>query len=716
MAWASLRSGARTGWGVLRQLRWWLLLALFLAVAGLGIWGLRLYHDGGGPERAAAGWDQLYLLAHLFTVNLGPLGPGVPWQLNAARFLGVAFAFILASAALATVFRDQFDRLRLRIRPREIVVLGLGQHGSVIALNFARAGYRVAAGELASTSTVADCRSAGIVVVSGDAATESLLAGLRLHRARLVVVTCGSDSENAEVAVAVSDFLASPARRRRWAKRIRPPLLCCVHIEDSQLSSMLLRSPGITSVEQDGPLRLTFFSPSAIGSPGLFDEHPILPDEAGAHLLLVGLGEMGRQFVIDTAHLWVAAGSADGPRLRVTVIDRSASDRWSRILLRDPEIASHIDVELWELDVSEAEFEGRVSRDSRLEDLTHVVICLDDDVRAAATTLTIREALRRRSSVAPIVVRMFQQRGLAAVLSERFADQVLQVRALALVDWAGQPELFLNRQREVVARCLFATASGSTDSRCSWTELPPGIRDAYRQVAERIPEVLSRVGCGTGAVDHWEVGLAAFDEGEIAAIEADLAPLASGCQLRIDDLPMALLRAGHPIQRLRPELRVGQPAEARLEALARCVHQRYLDHRVADGAAVGSRPSLWPWWDLPETLRLSNIDQAADIERKLGLVGCRIRPAGEGTETDILVEFTSDEIEIMARAEHERFVTERTRQGWRAGPTVDALARTTPYLVPWEELSEPIRELDREAVAAIPELLAGVGEVVVRNR
>jgi hypothetical protein len=57
---------------------------------------------------------------------------------------------------------------------------------------------------------------------------------------------------------------------------------------------------------------------------------------------------------------------------------------------------------------------------------------------------------------------------------------------------------------------------------------------------------------------------------------------------------------------------------------------------------------------------------------------------------------------------------ERALGGWVFGEPRSNTAKRHPDLVPWEELTEPSREKDREAVTAIPGLLADVGLAVVR--
>ena len=115
---------------------------------------------------------------------------------------------------------------------------------------------------------------------------------------------------------------------------------------------------------------------------------------------------------------------------------------------------------------------------------------------------------------------------------------------------------------------------------------------------------------------------------------------------------------------------------------------------------------------LPDALKESNRQQAADIGRKLRSMGCSIRPL---TDWDAEVGFTAGELERLARSEHERWVGERRARGWRPGPVKDVQRRRSPYLVPWEELPAAQQELNRATVREIPQYLAEAGFAVVRS-
>jgi hypothetical protein len=115
-------------------------------------------------------------------------------------------------------------------------------------------------------------------------------------------------------------------------------------------------------------------------------------------------------------------------------------------------------------------------------------------------------------------------------------------------------------------------------------------------------------------------------------------------------------------------------------------------------------PSMQPWETLREDLRESNRQQADHIIAKLRAVNCGMMPVA-GREP-VAITFTPAEIEIMAEMEHDRWMAERRIAGWVYGPERDVERKITPYLVPWSELPEDVKEWDREAVRAIPEVLA----------
>lgn len=144
------------------------------------------------------------------------------------------------------------------------------------------------------------------------------------------------------------------------------------------------------------------------------------------------------------------------------------------------------------------------------------------------------------------------------------------------------------------------------------------------------------------------------------------------------------------------------------EAIAQTIHQGYVAKQRREGHTEKTNESLVPWRDLPEHLRESNRKQAADIGRKLRAINCsyHFRPDGKISPFRFLQDDAKDELEQLARLEHDRWWKERRDAGWRYGSEKSVERRTSPYLVPWEELPDDMKDYDRETIRIMPNVLA----------
>jgi len=149
--------------------------------------------------------------------------------------------------------------------------------------------------------------------------------------------------------------------------------------------------------------------------------------------------------------------------------------------------------------------------------------------------------------------------------------------------------------------------------------------------------------------------------------------------------------------------------ETERDALAREMHRAYREEIAATRA---EDPAQRTWETLADDFKQSNLSQVDDIVTKLEEIGCAVRPAdAEASE----FQFSDTEVELLAEMEHGRWTADRLRSGWRWGPARDSEAKVSPYLVPWTQVPDTIRDYDREFVRRIPALLAGVGLGVVRE-
>ena len=149
------------------------------------------------------------------------------------------------------------------------------------------------------------------------------------------------------------------------------------------------------------------------------------------------------------------------------------------------------------------------------------------------------------------------------------------------------------------------------------------------------------------------------------------------------------------------------------EVLARAMHEDYVEDQDRLGQTPETNPVMVPWEDLGDGARESNRAQAAHIGVKLAAVGCDLSPLVDWDAERFA--FDPGELELLARMEHDRWVEERRRDGWKLGPRKSD-KKTSPHLIPWEDLGEETRELDRSFIRGLPRFLARAGFQIVRVR
>jgi voltage-gated potassium channel Kch len=165
----------------------------------------------------------------------------------------------------------------------------------------------------------------------------------------------------------------------------------------------------------------------------------------------------------------------------------------------------------------------------------------------------------------------------------------------------------------------------------------------------------------------------------------------------------------HVVPATSASLATGLLRDSAVEIMARAKHDDYVELERAKGLTVVDNPSLVGWDGLPESLRDSNRRFAASVAQTLGDIGASLSPLQSGSDISELP-LSTDQLEHMAIKEHDRWEADLRKDGWTyAGGPKDPVAKTHPLLVPWDELSEEEREKDRDAIRAIPRMLARVG-------
>ncbi len=147
------------------------------------------------------------------------------------------------------------------------------------------------------------------------------------------------------------------------------------------------------------------------------------------------------------------------------------------------------------------------------------------------------------------------------------------------------------------------------------------------------------------------------------------------------------------------------------DRLAQVIHEHYRDTTEAQGRDPASEPAGRPWPVLDESYRYASRHQADHLGAKLAATDCRTVPLAEAPA----FAFAPLEVERLAEIEHRRWAADRYLNGWTYAPVRDNARRHHPQLVPYADLSEPMKDLDRYVVRLVPTLLARSGRALVRG-
>lgn len=484
--------------------RWYLLAVGWVVLIVLGFTGFLAQSTGPGVERTLL--DNLYLTLQLAVLSYGGSDGDLNWRLEVARFAAPLMAMGTLFQAASVVFREQFERYRLSGFRGHTVVCGLGAAGTRLALSLAQAGRPVVGVDQdAHGSGVAALRAHRIPAFAGDPTDPAVLRAVRLERASSLVALCSSDATNVSIATA-----ARKVPRPRRAVDLR----CSVHLEDAELTQYL-RGSGLGG---DETVRIEFFNMHERGARALVAEHLVLRPGTNPHLVVVGLGQLGRAVLLVAAQQWAEVG--EGP-LTATLVDQAAPARMQALEMQHPGLVDAVASCLVTIDIEAPTRDGLAELTKRLTEVrpSLVAVVLDDESTALATALYLHRTID--DPTVPVVVRTRGDAGLSAsvgVDDEAGDPRFPGLRLFPMLDRTCSPALVDGGVREQLARALYedhlvrAAARGVADP--AWSELTDDEREAAREAADGLIDALEANGFELQPLRHWGEPTVAFSPEE----------------------------------------------------------------------------------------------------------------------------------------------------------------------------------------------------------
>ena len=116
-------------------------------------------------------------------------------------------------------------------------------------------------------------------------------------------------------------------------------------------------------------------------------------------------------------------------------------------------------------------------------------------------------------------------------------------------------------------------------------------------------------------------------------------------------------------------------------------------------------PAQRPWAELAETFRAATRARADHLLYKMRRLGWH----ASLLPTETTPSASPDRLEKLAELEHERWSRERRLDGWTYAPARDDAQKEHPSLVPYDQLDEAMKQLDRTVASDIVQSLKSIG-------
>lgn len=466
-----------------------------------------------------------------------------PWQLVIAQFwMPALFLVGGAKLVLANLRRD----LRVALARRQTshtIVCGLGDTGRQIVENLCAEGGRVVAVTLDDTDPNAvACERLGVAVLRGDATQIGMLRLAGVLRADNVVITCGSDTINIEIALRIKAELDA-AKPHHSVLNILPEstrIRLLEWLRAAPLETLATEATGRTrplrilpEVRSAWLLELMRTHPTANLSSKAVETRPfdlaanaarVLLERPefgriwrlyanGAtpalqpHLVMAGLGEFGIQIIARAVQTTFAL---PGYKLAVTILDQQGEASAAALEARYPGMRKLID---WQFIQTVFEAENPATwpqvwtaveqtLHKRQASLTTVaaIVALKDDKDSLHTALQMRERLDKLGRAGtPVFVRLRQRHELGQFAASLDGVESILDRLTPFGDLGEltSTDVLIDDDQDTLAHAVHDTYRAGkprADANRPWNELAERFKQSNRASADHIPVKLAAAG------------------------------------------------------------------------------------------------------------------------------------------------------------------------------------------------------------------------------
>jgi hypothetical protein len=416
-----------------------------------------------------------------------------------------------AFQAVINLFREQTQWLHLWRLRDHIIVCGLGRKGGYLVDQLLVKGLRVVAIEKNLEPATADeYRRKGVIVIEGDAADPDTLESARLSHASHLICLLGNDQQNLAIALQAHQLV------KRSHKKT---LTCILHLVSEDLLNLVKKSE--LNIDKEDHFVLEIFNTYKRTAQILVSQNS-LTHSTPSNLLVVGLGRLGQNIILETVFQRYTQRSAEN--IKITVIDRDAIAKVGRLLQDYPQMASVCDLEPIQIDLSSnTALQHALPNTGGAPLFDRTFICLGNPILAIQVSLALLEIVNLSNG--PFFIRLEKNSGLFNLLENPISGHIEKERIIPFdmyeqtcsydLVFGGLHELLAIKLRENYVNSLKSPQAEALQ-KIPWEAISETEKDANRAQANRICHLLNAHGYAVNPLRDWDAGKFLFNAEEVS--------------------------------------------------------------------------------------------------------------------------------------------------------------------------------------------------------
>ena len=485
--------------------RWWIAAVAAIVAFVLGCIGWWEFKAKAHPTAGDAAFVAYWSLKD-FLVN-SPAEQVIPWQLNVARFLAPLVAGWAGYSALASLFRDRVQQMRIPLMRRHVVICGLGRYVGTIFLRHLRDKHIqvVVIEQDVANPNIELCRGLGVPVIIGDAQRSKTLQAAGAHRARRVLAVADDDGVNTQIVAAWRKLPGVGSARAGCLARISDPDYCS-----------LLRLQQARSDEESW---VDFFNIDEIGARQILKKFPFDTACAQPHILVGHLDPLGVWLIWHAARIWYDTGDKKTPLL-VTVLNQDPEKSVVALKSQHPALKKHCEFTPFQASAEHIREQLPAHHlDPATPPISHAYVTAYQDRQAFQTALKLHHELHRLHPPVQVVLALSRAQGVVDLLADaKEAGALAGLKVFTTMENTCSLELVQGGSYEALAEAIhqrWCTEQRRADKPApTWEDLDESRKQSSRDQARDIGTKLDGIGCAIAPLQDWDAKEFEFSEQE----------------------------------------------------------------------------------------------------------------------------------------------------------------------------------------------------------